>query len=42
MRMGLLRAAGEETEVSHRPAKLFRFDDKSYARFVRRGFNFEI
>jgi 8-oxo-dGTP diphosphatase len=42
MRMGLLREAGEETNVSHRPAKLFRFDDKSYARFVRRGFNFEI
>lgn len=41
-RMGLLGEAAEEKDVSHRPAKLFRFDDKAYARFVRRGFNFEI
>jgi 8-oxo-dGTP diphosphatase len=42
MRMGLLREAGEESDVAHRPAKLFLFDDKSYARLLRRGFNFEI
>jgi 8-oxo-dGTP diphosphatase len=42
MKMGLLREAGEERDVQHRPAKFFRFDDKAYARFVRRGFNFEI
>ena len=42
LRMGLLKEAGEEKDVAHRPAKLFRFDDKAYARFVRRGFNFEI
>jgi hypothetical protein len=40
--MGLLKEAGEEKDVAHRPAKIFRFDDKAYARFVRRGFNFEI
>lgn len=42
LRMGLLREAGEERDVSHRPAKLFRFDEKRYAQLVRRGLNFEI
>jgi 8-oxo-dGTP diphosphatase len=42
LRMGLLREGGEEKDVSHRPAKLFRFDEKRYAQLVRRGFNFEI
>lgn len=42
VRLGLLREAGEETNVSHRPAKLFRFDEKSYQRLLKRGINFEI
>lgn len=41
-RMDILDEAGEETEVSHRPAKLFRFDDKAYAKFVKKGGRFEI
>ena len=42
LRMEVLKQAGEETQVSHRPAKLFRFDDKAYARFVKKGGRFEI
>lgn len=42
IRMQLLHEAGEEKDVSHRPAKLFRFDESRYEQLVRRGFNFEI
>jgi 8-oxo-dGTP diphosphatase len=42
LRMEVLKEAGEETQVSHRPAKLFRFDEKAYARFVKKGGRFEI
>ena len=42
LRMGLLHEAGEEKDVAHRPAKLFRFEEKRYAQLVRRGLNFEI
>jgi len=41
-KVDVLRAVGEETDVSHRPAKLFRYDDKAYARMLRRGGHFWI
>jgi len=41
-RMDVLREAGEETNVSHRPAKLYRFDEKAYARLLRRGQTFQL
>jgi 8-oxo-dGTP diphosphatase len=41
-RMGLLKEAGQETNVSHRPAKFFKFYEKAYARFLKKGFNFEV
>ena len=31
-----------ETDVSHRAARLYKFDRKKYDRLTRRGFNFEI
>jgi 8-oxo-dGTP diphosphatase len=31
-----------ETDVAHRAARLYRFDEKAYRRLVRDGFNFEI
>jgi 8-oxo-dGTP diphosphatase len=31
-----------EQDVSHRAARLYRFDESKYARLVKRGFNFEI
>jgi 8-oxo-dGTP diphosphatase len=40
--MDLLKEVGEEREVSHRPAKLFRFDEKTYGRFVKRGERFDV
>ena len=42
LRMELLKEVGMETQVSHRPAKLFRFDEKAYARFSKKGERFEI
>jgi len=42
LRMNLLREAGEEKGVQHRPAKLFRFDEKAYSRLVRHGLHFEV
>ena len=41
-RMDVLRAVGEEKDVSHRPAKLFRFDEKAYKRLLRSGSTFWI
>ena len=31
-----------EQDVSHRAARLYRFDEEKYRRLVKRGFNFEI
>lgn len=41
--MGILEELDEiETDVSHRAARLYRFNKKKYDRMVKRGFNFEI
>jgi len=41
--MGVLDELDEiETDVSHRAARLYRFDIRKYDRMVKRGFNFEI
>ncbi|MFK7766339.1 MAG: NUDIX domain-containing protein [Mariniblastus sp.] len=31
-----------ETDTAHRPARLYRFDKKSYQRLEKQGFNFEV
>lgn len=41
--MGLLVETDEiEQDVSHRAARLYRFDEAKYRRLVKRGFNFEL
>lgn len=41
--MGILKELDEiERDVSHRAAKLYRFDEATYQRKVKRGFNFEM
>ena len=40
--MGLLIGLNDYTEARHRPAQLFRFDQKKYEQLRRRGFNFEL
>ena len=41
--MGLLEELDEiETDVSHRAARLYRFDKRKYNRLVKKGFHFEI
>ncbi len=41
--MGLLQELDEvQVDVSHRAARLYRFDEKKYRRLRQRGFNFEI
>lgn len=41
--MGLLEELDEiETDVSHRAARLYRFDKRKYNRLVKEGFHFEI
>lgn len=41
--MGVLVELDEiETDVAHRAARLYRFDEKRYERLTRKGFNFEI
>jgi 8-oxo-dGTP diphosphatase len=42
MRHHLLKEAGEEEDVSHRPAKLYHFDEKAYARLLKSGSSFEV
>ena len=42
MRHHLLKEAGEEEDVSHRPAKLYRFDEKAYTRLLKSGSSFEV
>jgi 8-oxo-dGTP diphosphatase len=40
---GVLRELDEvQQEVSHRAARLYRFDRRAYRRLVKKGFNFEI
>lgn len=31
-----------EQDVSHRAARLYRFDEKKYRRLAKKGFNFEL
>jgi 8-oxo-dGTP diphosphatase len=41
--MGIVQETNEiETDVSHRAARLFRFDKSKYQRLAKKGFNFEI
>jgi 8-oxo-dGTP diphosphatase len=41
--MGILKDTREiETDVAHRAARLFRFDERAYQRLTKRGFLFEI
>ena len=41
--MGVLRDTGElQAGVSHRPAKLYRFDEERYERLRREGFSFAV
>lgn len=40
--MGILVEAGKQTDTSHRPAMLYRFDKKTYDKAVKRGLVFEI
>lgn len=41
--MGLLQELDEtETDVSHRAARLYRFDEKAYRRLSRQGFEFSL
>ena len=41
--MNLLKDTNErQTDVSHRPAKLFSFDKKTYESLLRQGFSFEM
>jgi 8-oxo-dGTP diphosphatase len=43
LNMGIIEELDEiETDVSHRAARLYRFDKTKYDRMVRQGFNFEI
>lgn len=43
LRMGILKDLGEiETDVSHRAARLYSFDEKAYHKLEKKGFNFEI
>ena len=42
-KMNLLTELGEtQEEVSHRPAKLYQFDEEKYNQLKQKGFNFEI
>jgi 8-oxo-dGTP diphosphatase len=40
--MGILAEAGQQENVPHRAAALYRFDKRAYDRAVREGFNFEV
>lgn len=40
--MGILRDAGVQEGVPHRPARLYSFDETRYHGLVRQGFNFEV
>jgi len=41
--MGVLKELDEiERDVSHRAARLYRFDEKAYRRNLKQGFNFEV
>jgi 8-oxo-dGTP diphosphatase len=40
--MGILASAGQQENVPHRAAALYRFDKRAYDRALRDGFNFEV
>ncbi len=41
--MGIVEATGElQSNVSHRPAKLYRFDESRYEALVEKGFSFTV
>lgn len=40
--MGILAEAGQQENVPHRAAVLYRFDKRAYDRAVKSGFNFEV
>jgi 8-oxo-dGTP diphosphatase len=41
--LGILKDTGEiQQDVSHRAARLFRFDEQAYRRMTKKGFNFEL
>jgi 8-oxo-dGTP diphosphatase len=41
--LGVLEATKEqEQDVAHRAARLYRFDEETYAKLVKKGFNFEL
>jgi 8-oxo-dGTP diphosphatase len=40
--MGILASAGQQENVPHRAATLYRFDKRAYDRALRDGFNFEV
>lgn len=43
LNMNLLVALNQwETDLSHRPARLYRFDKKVYDRLIQKGFTFEL
>ena len=42
LKMGLLVGLEEHTEAAHRPAQLFRYDQRKYEQLRTRGFNFEV
>lgn len=50
LKMGVLKEAGQQKDVAHRPAKLYRFDKKKYQELhenrykdlIKRGLDFEI
>ena len=43
LQMNFLKDTGEmQQNVSHRPAKLFEFDEVRYKKLIKEGFNFEI
>lgn len=43
LRMGILEPQKErQSSVSHRPAQLYRFNEKKYRQLVKKGFDFEL
>jgi 8-oxo-dGTP diphosphatase len=41
--LGILEDTGDiQQDVSHRAARLFRFDEDAYKRLIKQGFNFEL
>lgn len=40
--MGILKEVGTQTDVDHRPAKIYSFDKEKYDLAIKNGFNFQI